>query len=63
MMQEDMTQHRVVMRGAMDSCCNQWAPILPPADVLTRVAIPARLDSGDASPRRTDSDSPDSTRK
>lgn len=63
MIQEEITQRRVVMRGAMDTCCSLWAPVFPPADVLTPIVVPVRVDSGDASSHRTDSDIPDSTRK
>ena len=55
MMQDDITQRRVVMRGAMDASCSLWAPILPPADVLTAVVIPGQVDSDDTSSRRTES--------
>lgn len=49
MIQEASAQRRVVMRGAMDTCCSLWKPVLPPADVLTTVAILDRVDPGDAS--------------
>lgn len=63
MIQEDTTQRRVVMRGAMDTCCSLWVPIFPPADVFTPIVVPGRVDSGDALSHRTDSDIPESTRK
>ena len=63
MIQEASTQRRVVMRGAMDTCCSLWAPILAPADVLATVAILERAESGDASSHRTESVIPESTEK
>lgn len=63
MIQDDVTQRRVVMRGATDTCCSQWAPVLPPVAVLTSVASPDRLDSGDASSHRTESDVQESIKK
>ena len=62
MMQEDITQRRVVMRGATDTCCSQWAPILPPADVSTPIANPGLFDSGDAPTQGADSNVSESPR-
>jgi len=56
MVQENITQRKVVMRGAMDRCCNLWAPILPPADVLTPIAIPDQVDLGEDPSQDADSD-------
>ena len=64
MIQDDITQRRTVMRGAMDTCCSLWAPILPLADVLTAGVIADRVDSDDdASSPRTESDIQQSPRE
>lgn len=63
MMQDGVTQRRVVIRGAMDTCCSLWTPILPPTDVLKPIAILDRVDSGDARVEAADSDSPESKKK
>ena len=62
-MQNDIVQHRVAMRGAMDTCCSLWTPIFSPADIFTPAAIPDRVDSGDGPSQEADSDVSELPRK